>query len=220
MKQLLIAMMALCCLTTLFSCDNDETYADMKKKEKNAINSFIAKNDFVGPIKVITEQQFEAQDSTTNVEENEFVLFEEDGIYMQVVSRGAGQSMVEMAKTQSADSTISKTVLCRFMEYDIKNGEITANNIYSSSIVDKMLVKYIQRSRRYNASFTEGIMMSKYSSSAVPEGWIKPLEYVKLTRNAGKIAKVRLIIPHTSGTKSASGYVIPMYYEISYQLGI
>ena len=83
-----------------------------------------------------------------------------------------------------------------------------------------MLVKYIHRSRRYQASFTEGKMVEKYKSSVVPQGWIKPLDYIRLTRNSGKIAKIRIIVPHSSGTSNASGYVLPMYYEISYQLGI
>ena len=220
MKQIVWTFAALVCLTTLFSCDNGETYADMNEKEKKAIDRFIQDNEFTGPIKVISQEQFEAQDSTTNVDENEFVLFNEDGIYMQIVSRGEGKSLVEFAKEQSADSTISKTVLCRFLEYDIEAGEMTIENIYSSSIVDKMLVKYIHRSRRYQASFTEGKMVSKYKSSVVPQGWIKPLDYIRLTRNSGRIAKIRIIVPHSSGTSNASGYVLPMYYEISYQLGI
>ena len=216
MKQIAWAFVALCGLTMLFSCDKGETYADMKEREKNAINRFIKDVD----IKVISQDQFFAQDSTTNVEENEFVLFNEEGIYMQIVERGAGKSMVEMAKEQSTDSTISKTILCRFVEYDIEGGDTITTNRYSSSIVDKMLVKYIHRSRRYQASFTEGKMVEKYKSSVVPQGWIKPLDYIRLTRNSGKIAKIRIIVPHSSGTSNASGYVLPMYYEISYQLGI
>ena len=94
MKQTIWALVALCGMTMFFSCDNGETYADMKEREKNAINRFIKDHD----IKVITQEQFLAQDSTTNLEENEFVLFNEDGIYMQIEARGEGKSMVEMAK--------------------------------------------------------------------------------------------------------------------------
>ena len=216
MKQTIWAFITFCSLTMLFSCDNGETYADRKEREKNAINRFIKEHD----IKVISYDQFLAQDSTTNVDENEYVLFNEDGIYMQIEARGEGKSMIEMAKEQSTDSTISKTILCRFFEYDIESGDTTTTNKYSSSIVDKMLVKYIHRSRRYQASFTEGRMVEKYKTSVVPQGWIKPLDFIRLTRNAGKIAKIHIIVPHSSGTGNASGYVLPMYYEISYQLGI
>ena len=69
------------------SCDNSKTYAEMKDDEREAIKRFIELND----IKVIDEEQFESQDSTTNLATNEYVLFEESGVYMQVVERGKGE---------------------------------------------------------------------------------------------------------------------------------
>ncbi|MBQ4276932.1 MAG: DUF4827 domain-containing protein [Bacteroidaceae bacterium] len=220
MRKLLYPIITLLCIMAATACHDEETYAEMKKKERQAIDRFLKDNDVVGPIEVISEEQFAAQDSLTDTVRNQFVLFDDDGIYMQIVNRGSGKTMAEMAKEQSTDSTISKTILCRFMEYDIKDGEITNTNLYSSSTVDKMLCKYSHRSRSYTASFTYGYMLSHYNKSYVPKGWLKPLEYVRLTRNSGRIAKVKLIVPHTSGTENASNYVLPMYYEISYQLGI
>ena len=170
-------------------------------------------------LKVISEEEFYANDSITDTARNEFVLFQEDGIYMQIVSKGEGKTMIEMAKEQSTDSTISKGILCKFMEYDIKNDYVCASNVNLTSIVDKMTCKYTHRSRSYTASFTEGQMMSTYGST-VPTGWLKPLDYIRLTRAEGRKARIRLIIPHSSGTLTASGSVLPMYYEISYQLGI
>ena len=219
MKKIIYFAIALVGITATFSCNDEETYAEMKKKEKHAIENFIKDNDYTGPITVITEKQFAEQDSTTDTTRNEFVLFEDDGIYMQVISRGEGKSMIEMSKEQP-DSTVSKNILCRFLEYDIESAEVTATNKYSSSIVDKMLCKYKHRGRSYTASFTSGMMLSTYSSATVPTGWLKPLDYIRLTKNAGRIAKVRLIVPHSSGTSNAQGYVLPMYYEISYQLAI
>ncbi len=208
------------CSSAFSSCDDGETYADMKEKEKSAINSFINDNDIVGPIKVITEAEFYAQDSLTDVDENEFVCFSSSGIYMQIVRRGEGQSMIEMAKSDP-DSTITKVVLCRFMEYDIESGDTTISNQTVSSIVDKMQVKYTHQGRSYTASYTEGFMLTQYSSSVVPTGWLKPMDFIRLTRKSDPCtAKVRLIVPHTSGTSNASGYVLPMYYEITYQLGV
>ena len=60
-------------------------------------------------------------------------------------------------------------------------------------------------------------MKATYNSQ-VPAGWLKPLNYIKLTKVAGEEAKVRLIVPHTSGTTNASGHVLPFYYEITYQI--
>ena len=62
------------------SCNDGKTYAELKEEERDAIQRFIELNE----IKVIDEEQFEAQDSTTNVSANEYVLFDESGIYMQV----------------------------------------------------------------------------------------------------------------------------------------
>ena len=68
----------------LQSCNNGKTYAEMKEEEREAIKRFIEVND----IKVINENQFASQDSTTNLAENEYVLFSESGVYMQVIERG------------------------------------------------------------------------------------------------------------------------------------
>ncbi len=222
MRKLIFALLALFAavpvLLSLASCDDDESYAEMKKKEKNAINRFIKDNDFVGPITVISEATFYAQDSLTDTTANEFVLFNEDGIYLQIVRKGEGQSVVEMAK-EDEDSTVNFRMLCRFLEYDIENADTTFSNLYTPSVVDKMQCSYAHRGRSYTGSFTEGYMYSNYGS-AVPQGWLKPLDFIRLTRNAGKIAKVRIIVPHSSGTSNASSYVLPYYYEITYQKGI
>lgn len=218
MKKTTIFILTFCSLlTTFFSCKDTETYAEMKDKEKKAITAFIKDNDITGPITVISENTFYAQDSTTNLERNEYVLFEEDGIYMQIISKGSGKTFVEMAKEQP-DSTVTKNVLCRFLEYDIESADTTNTNFHTPSIVDKMLVKYTHYSHSYMASFTEGAMKSN-NVTAVPKGWFKPFNFIRLSKDAGKVAKVRMIIPHASGTSNASGYVLPFYYEISYQLG-
>ncbi len=217
MKKIIPFLLLCMLLTGIAACNDGETYADMKKKETSAINRFLKDNELVGPIKVISESTFLAQDSVTDTTTNEFVLFNEDGIYMQIVRQGEGKTFSELAKEQP-DSTVSKMLLCRFLEYDIKNADTLLSNYYTPSIVDKMLCTYSQRGRSYTASFTEGYMNSTYSA-VVPTGWLKPLDYIRLTRNAGRIAKVRLILPHTVGTSNASNYVLPFYYEITFQLG-
>ena len=216
--RLLLCLMVAAISIATTSCDDGETYADMKEKERNAINDFIEDNHFVGKINVITEAEF-LKDTVTNLERNEFVEFNKTGIYMQIVSRGKGKSMVEMAK-EDEDSTITKVILCRFLEYDIEAGDTTNQNILYSSVVDKMQVKYDHRGRSYTASYTEGMMYNNSGSTVVPTGWLKPLDFIRMNRNAGDRAIVRLIVPHSSGTSNSSGYVLPMYYEISYQLGL
>jgi hypothetical protein len=221
MKKILFFMFALLGMSSLMlmvqSCDDGETYAEMKENERNAINRFIKDNEVVGPISVISESQFYAQDSTTDVSKNQFVAFGDDGIYMQIVRKGEGASVVEMSK-EEPDSTVRMRLLCRFMEYDIDAADTTYTNFFSSAIVDKMQCTYERRGRTYKANFTEGYMR-QYHGEVVPTGWLKALDYIRLSRNDSKVAKVRLIVPHSSGTSNASQYVLPYYYEITYQLG-
>ena len=85
MKKLVFAIlvvMGFAGMAMLNSCNKGETYSEMKKKEKNAIEAFIKDNSLIGPIHVISESTFYAQDSLTDTKNNEFVLFQEDGIYM------------------------------------------------------------------------------------------------------------------------------------------
>lgn len=220
MKKLLYTVLAVFAVSmsmlTTAGCDEGETYAEQKKKEQAAIERFLYDNDFVGPIKTISEAQFYQQDSITDVSKNEFVRFNSDGIYMQIVRKGNGPSIVELAKARK-DSTVTRPLLCKFLEYDIRDADTTYSNIYMSSINDEILCTYSQFSRSYTASFTSGIMKTYYGST-VPTGWLKPLSFIRLTKVAGEEAKVRIIVPHSSGTANASGHVLPFYYEITYQI--
>ncbi len=122
MRKYIGALLALlACASCLCSCNNDDTYADQKKRERKVINAFLNRDVAiideegdticrVGKINPITEAQFYAQDSTTNVEKNEYVLFSGSGIYMQIVREGVGE------KLKSGDN---KRILCRFIEYNI-----------------------------------------------------------------------------------------------------
>jgi hypothetical protein len=194
------------------SCEDYETYAEMKEREKAYIDDFIRDQG----IKVITKEEFE-KDTITNVDDNEYVLFADKGIYMQIVRKGEGASVVEMSK-EEPDSTVRMRLLCRFMEYDIDAADTTYTNFFSSAIVDKMQCTYERRGRTYKANFTEGYMR-QYHGEVVPTGWLKPLDFIRLSKDDSKIAKVRLIVPHSAGTTNASQYVLPYYYEITFQMG-
>ena len=223
MKKLLYLVLAVCTVSTsifVASCKDGETYAERKKKEENSINHFLQDNDFVGKINPITEEQFYAQDSMTDVSKNEFVRFNKDGIYMQIIRKGEGPTMVELAKGRK-DSTVTRPILCKFLEYDIQGGDTTVTNltIYKdmTSKIDEMMCTYDHYSRSYTAWYTNGEMKNTYGS-VVPAGWLKPLDYIRLTKVDGEEAKVRLIVPHSSGTSNASGHVQPFYYEITYMI--
>ncbi|MCQ2238262.1 MAG: DUF4827 domain-containing protein [Bacteroidaceae bacterium] len=185
------------------SCNNTTTFADLKKAERAAVTAFLTEHN----IKVITPEQFFANDTTTDVSKNEYVLFNDNGVYMQIVRKGEGLRV--------ADGT-SRKVLCRYKEYNLQSKDTTAANTYSSSIVDVMMVK--NESGTYSGTFTKGTMVS--GGTQVPTGWMVPMPYIWLSRNLANVAKVRLIVPYSAGTQTAMQSVTPNWYELTFELGI
>lgn len=212
MEKIKLALLACAALFTLMSCDDSESYADQKKKERSAIRSYIAKEN----IKVITEKEFHAQDSTTDVSKNEYVLFETTGVYMQIIREGCGEKLKDGE---------TATVICRFKEWNLLTDSLQlANNIENSSLNFPDLMSVKNTSGTFKASFIQGssVMYSIYGSGSVPAGWLAPLSYIKIGRPAKpgeEIAKVKLIVPHTQGHQYASSGVYPCLYEITYQRG-
>ena len=220
MKKILYSLMLLVLALAYTSCENYETYADKKEAERDAINDFIAREG----IQVISEQQFVAQDSTTDVLRNQFVYFDRNGVYMQIVRKGCGEKLVENK---------SVNILCRFMEKNIQLDSILLRNdiqawltyngtTYDTSLyVDKMSV--VRTGNTITASYITGLMYMYHGSASVPAGWLVPLNYIKIgppdatKTDEEEIAKVRLIVPHSQGTSDASANVYPCYYEITYE---
>lgn len=213
MGKIKFILFAFAAIFTLMSCDDTESYADQKKKERAAINSYITKNK----IKVISESEFLAQDTTTDVSKNEYVLFDNTGVYMQIIRKGCGEKLKDGE---------TATVLCRFTEWNLLTDSLQlANNISASEFnhPDIMIVK--NTSGTFKASFVAGssVMYAIYGSTSVPAGWLTPLTYIKIGRPANpgeEIAKVKLIVPHTQGHQYATSGVYPCLYEITYQRGI
>ena len=58
---------------------------------------------------------------------------------------------VERAKERD-DSTVTRLLLCKYLEYDIEGADTTSTNLYQSSINDKMRCTYSHYSRSYSAS--------------------------------------------------------------------
>ena len=209
MKKLGILLMMVFGLGLAFqSCNYSKTYAEMKEDEREAIQRFIELND----IKVIDEDQFAEQDSTTNVADNEYVLFAESGVYMQVVERGNGD-LLEEGRHE---------ILVRYLEKRIVE-EGTADTLSLNTISnlyphpDEFILTKEKNS--LSASFSNGgAMYNTHSSAYVPSGWLLPLNYLKVGREISGRSKIKLILPHSQGTATASGQVFPCYYEITYQL--
>lgn len=218
-------------LTALFcpalcSCEDEDTYAEMRKTERAQISNFLNYGTRIvdeesgdvtlevkAPIKVISENEFYANDTTTNVDENEYVLLSGSGIYMQILREGTGERL------QDGESA---TVICRHTEFNIAADSIQSTNAQSATTEiypDRMTVQ--KNYGTITASFSSGLMHQLYGSS-VPSGWILPLQFIKLGRQSsedGEVAKVRIIVPSTEGQSDAMNNVYPCFYEITYTRG-
>jgi hypothetical protein len=203
----------------LTSCNDYETYADLKEKEQNAISNFISREG----IQVIDETTFKNQGETTDTTRNQFVYMSRTGVYMQIVRKGCGSPLEDKK---------SVSLLCRFMEKNLLTDSILIRNDQKSSFYLTNIGRYIDTSQYVDkmyvtrngttitAMFESGMMQTYHSSTSVPGGWLVPLNYINVGRpekEGDQIAKVRLIVPHSQGTADASSTVFPCYYEISYE---
>ena len=210
-RNITLLAVLLCCIATLFSCKVSDTYADQKERERSAISKYIRDNN----IKVISEEEFLAKDTITDVSKNEYVLFTNTGVYMQIVNRGVGEILKHNENTN---------VLCRYKEINLLTDSLQSSNIDMAfaSLVDKMTVRRYYST--YTASFdhSSSLMARIYNSTSVPNGWLVPLAYIKLGRlvnDTDNLAKVNLIVPHSEGQANASQRVYPCFYTITYQRG-
>lgn len=223
-------MIAFAAVFSFAACNDSETYKDMRDRELDSISSFLRKEN----IKVISEDEFTRRwndnqrltDTAKN--NNEWVLFNSNGIYMQVIDQGCGDYI---KKGETAD------VLVRFDEYNLSyaaemsNKCLTlSNNVPAYSYyVDKMSVT--NTSGTFTGSFVNpkaSLMALTYNSSytgissTVPSGWLIPFSWVKIGRpktDDDRIAHVRLLVPHSYGTTSASGSVQACVYDMTLQKG-
>lgn len=230
MKNFLFAMIAFAAVLSFAACNDSETYKDKRDRELDSISSFLRKEN----IKVISEDEFTRRwndnqrltDTAKN--NNEWVLFNSNGIYMQVIDQGCGDYI---KKGETAD------VLVRFDEYNLSyaaemsNKCLTlSNNVPAYSYyVDKMSVT--NTSGTFTGSFVNpkaSLMALTYNSSytgissTVPSGWLIPFSWVKIGRPKtadDRIAHVRLLVPHSYGTTSASGSVQACVYDMTLQKG-
>lgn len=188
------------------ACDDSETYAEKVSKERRWIRAYISSNN----INVISEDEFYANDTITDVDNNEYVYFDDSGVYMQIVKRGKGELMQNGERAE---------FLLRFMEGYVETGDtLSTSNLIGTNSYPYDVMICSKSSGQFTATFTEGSMYYNYGST-VPTGWLVPLSYIKpaVQLPNDELARVKLIVPHSAGHQTASSYVIPYFYEITYQ---
>lgn len=211
MKKISLLFALFLSILSFTACSDNNTYADQLDRERESINAFIVKKG----IRVISETEFNNQGKKTDVTKNEFVLFNNKGVYMQIVDEGTGEPL---KKGEVA------TVLCRFSEYNLQTDtlQLTNNTLAYSGNVEKMSVR--NTSGSFSAVFdaSSSMMSTAYKSTAVPAGWLVAFPYVNIGRLSSatdKPAKVRLIVPSSQGQQYASKAVYACYYELTFMRG-
>ena len=209
MKKLGILWMLVFGLGFAFqACDNHKTYAEMKEEERDAIRRFIELRDF----KVIDEEQFFAQDTVTNVEKNEYVLFQESGVYMQILNRGGG-SLLEDGRHD---------ILVRYEEEEITEDGTTDTlslNTWTNYYPHPDEFVLTKTGNSFSGALAaSGAMYGTHGSTSVPSAWMLVFDYITPGRKVSDRSHIRLIVPHSEGTITASQSVTPAYYDIKYQL--
>ena len=235
MKKFLFAIMAIAALFSFAACNDTETYKDLRDRELDSISSFLRHEN----VKVISEEEFKnrwekkQKDNSvvltdTSKNNNEYVLFNSNGIYMQVLDMGCGDYI------QKGETT---DVLVRFYEYNLglkaaicnESLQLTNNTVVYSYMLDKMSVT--NNSGTFTGSFdtSNSLMAATYNSSTyygtsgtVPSGWLIPFSWVKIGRpksDSEHVAHVRILVPHSYGTTAASGSVYACLYDMTLQRG-
>lgn len=199
MKKLTLLILALVGLTIgcgLQGCDNTKTYAEMREEEDAAIRAFIKDSS----ITVISQSEFHAKDSVTDLSKNEYVQLA-SGVYMQIVDKGS---------TNPADTVkANDIVLVRFEEQALlENSYGSKSYISNLHYPDVDEFKYAVTSSSIAGTFTKGVMVSYYSDTTVPAGWLVALTYVRDN------AHVRLIVPPKLGHNYAMQNVYPYFYDL------
>lgn len=206
-NKLTLILIAAASLTLFSSCDDEETYADQKEREAKNINAWIASHD----IDVISLEEFLTDTITDNPEtgpdktRNEYVLFPDNGVYMQILRRGTGKTI-----SSGENWDINAT----FLEIYVASGDSITMNRYET---DPDVLNVKRTGDNYTASFTSGVMQNCYGSS-VPNAWLMVMPFIRPgLLNGQSAAWVRLIVPHNQGTQNAASNVYPAFYDIIFQ---
>ena len=209
MKKLVFLFLSLLAAGGIFqACDDSKTYAEMLEDEKNAVNKFIKDKR----IQIISQDEFEKNDTVTDLIRNEYVALS-DGVYMQIVDRGSAEN--------KTDTFANNNEICvRYIEEDIMTRDTTCFNVFleewgdaNQLYTNPAVFRYVAEGSYVYGTFIQMdyTWMITYQSTAVPAGRLLALPFVR------NYAHVRLIVPSKVGHSSAQQYVNPYYYDtVSY----
>ena len=168
---------------------------------------------------MISVEDFERNDTVTKAKANgdaydEFVFFSSEGIYMQIIDRGDYD-----ADNKNAYKFEDRDIICtKYKEINVDTRELASFNIPTEEYMDAgqlyanpAVFVYVKKETYSAGTFIEMdyVWASYYGSTAVPQGWLLSLPYLRDN------AHVRLIVPSKMGHQSAQQYVTPYFYDIT-----
>ena len=139
MKKIIYTLLLVSGMLSVASCNDYETYADLKEKEQNAISNYISRKG----IQVIDEVTFKNQGETTDTTLNQYVRMSRTGVYMQIVRKGCGNKLEDKK---------SVNLLCRFLEQNIKTDSILIFNNQKGRVYSSSLGQYVDPSQYVDIS--------------------------------------------------------------------
>lgn len=183
-KNILLVFTLICTIIAISSCSKTETYADMLKKERRAID-FIRDSLDIDVINKMPERGYEFA-------ENEFYKDENTGVYIRVINWGEGEEIEE--RTTVYLRYWGSNLLLRTKENIIGNiaPEDWIKTIYYTNLDPQ---RYI---------VTEPISAAYLLSV----GSMLPLKFD--VRHGGSVS---LIVPFSSGSYLQQSQYEPMYIE-------
>lgn len=194
MKNKLITLFSVLYLLLIVtaSCSNSKTYAEKLADERKAINRYIKQNN----IKVIDFDDFAANDSVTNVAENEYVELQ-NKVYLQIIDKGS-----EVLTDTFANGD---ELYVRFLEYNIMQKFETSLSNYGGSYPD--IFNYRIFGDQISGEFLSGPMAANGFRN-VPSGWLIAMRFAR------KGAHLKVIVPSKMGHQAASSEVYPYFYDL------
>ena len=185
MKKIVGWVLLGCAAWAFSACDDNKSYAEMLKDERDAIERLIDEEGIV----VLDEYPADGVFA-----ENEFYLMDND-VYINVIDSGNGDHMGSR-----------QNVICRFKARVFMNDTLEWDGFGSSAFPVTMVCSY---SSYYNtiqayASSEDG---NNYLSNFVSEGLASGLQYV------GDSSEVKLIVPFKVSSSMFTQSGDPVYYE-------
>lgn len=179
-------------LITFNACSKKDTYADKLKKERKAINRFIAQNG----ISVFNEL---SKDKPIVFDENAYFKDPNTGVYFHIIDYGTGDPIKERDEISLRYDTVNVFL--------IGNDTIMKGNDYNNNIED---IKFMYGDLNDYLE-TNAYSLGYYYKSA---GCTIPIKYGLKDKG-----RVRLIIPFSSGSTGQQYYNEPLYInELTYRI--